>query len=90
MIALNGSVAASLARMITASGAPSAISTKANGSLRRMAKVLSSFASIASTKLARVWPNVLRTIQRLMEGITSLVVTGWSSWNLSPLRKVKV
>jgi hypothetical protein len=51
---------------------------------------LSSFATNSSTNGFIAWPSTSRAIQRFREAMTSRVVTGWPSWNLSPGRKVKV
>jgi hypothetical protein len=68
----------------------SAVSTKPKGSFRRSTKLLSSTDWNSSTNGLIAWPSTSRAIQRFTEAMTSRVVTGWPSWNLSPGRNVKV
>ena len=69
---------------------PSANSILVNGLFMRMRKLRSSITSIASSCLRMIAPIVSRNVQRLNEAAASFASTGAPSWNLRPVRSLKV
>ena len=69
---------------------PSAYSIFGNGCLRRRRKLLSSTASIASSRALIIWPMLSRTIQRCRLAMQSAGRTGSLSWNFRPERSLNV
>ena len=75
------------------SGVPELASTSVTGpnfSLNRICQVSASSAFISATRLIMVEPTDMRAAQRLIDGTTSLAVTGVPSCHLRPGRSLKV
>ena len=86
-------VAASLAGIITGSGAlglPSTSSSNGNGCFSTSLKVLASVAASWSVSAISILPSGSRTDQRLSEATQSSAVTGLPSCHLRPSRSVNV
>ena len=65
-------------------------SIRPNGSFSAISKVLSSIAFISLMNLANTPPTTSLSVQRLIEGMTSAVVTAAPSCHLRPSRRVNV
>ena len=69
---------------------PSASSTRPNGSLSTMAKVLASIVFSSPVAFSSSWPKASRAPQRLIEAMQSSEVTGVPSLHSRPSRRVMV